>query len=67
MMNKKLNFKNLKQSYDKNGFIVLKNVLNKDDAKKIKNKILFYFNSSAKNLKVEVLILRKIQKNKFCT
>ena len=51
MMNKKLNFKNLKQSYDKNGFIVLKNVLNKDDAKKIKNKILFYFNSSAKNLK----------------
>ena len=50
-MNKKLNFKNLKQSYDKKGFIVLKNILNKDDAEMIKNKILFYFNSSTKNLK----------------
>ena len=49
-MNKKLNFKNLKQSYDKNGFIILRKVLSKNKTIEIKKNILKYFESKSKQL-----------------
>ena len=50
MNKKKTNIKNLKKSYDSNGYVVLKNILSKEKAQEIKKKILIYFKTNAQSL-----------------